>query len=299
MLAALFLALAGDAQVSLDAPLVWLADEEFKVRLLLEAPADGATLEGWKLTPAGFRLGDEELGKHGKQEEVSLLPLEKRLVEVDLTKALKSARPKRDFDLAWGDQTRRVRVLERASEKLEFMSDRSTPEATLADYWVLLRTNRGDVLLEMWPDVAPNHVRNFLDLVASGFYDDLTFHRIMAGFMIQGGDPDGAGTGRGPRMLRAEFSEKPHLRGVLSMARGPQDVNSASCQFFIVHADSPHLDGGYSAFGRVVEGMEAVDRIATTRTGQGNRPRDPQVILKAFVLVAPRSADKKPTEKKD
>lgn len=292
MLAALLLALAGDAKVSLDAPLVWLPDEDFKVRLLLEAPADGATVEGWKLTPAAFRVDDEDLAKHGKEDEVSLLPLEKRLVEVDLTKALKSARPKKDFRLAWGDEARTVRVLERADAKLQFMSDKSTPEATLADHWVLLRTNRGDVLLELWPDVAPNHVRNFLDLAASGFYDDLTFHRIIPGFMIQGGDPDGSGSGRGPRVLRAEFSKKQHVRGVLSMARGP-DPDSASCQFFIVHQDSSHLDGQYSAFGRVVDGLEAVDRIVNTPRGQRDRPKDPQVILKAFVLKAPQQTESK------
>ena len=134
----------------------------------------------------------------------------------------------------------------------------------------------GDIYAELYPDIAPITVANFLKLVDSGFYDGLTFHRVISGFMIQGGDPLGNGTGGSDENIKGEFSangvENPlsHTRGVLSMARS-SDPDSASSQFFIVHADSPHLDGKYAAFGKVLAGMGAVDRVATlTQTMDSN-----------------------------
>ena len=149
---------------------------------------------------------------------------------------------------------------------------------------VLLQTNHGEMIVEFWPDVAPMHVRNFLDLSYTNFYSGVTFHRVMPGFMIQGGDPTGSGNGNGPRTLQAEFNDRSHERGVLSMAR-TEDPNSASCQFFIMHAPAPGLDHQYSAFGRLIAGYETLDAIATTPTTQ-DRPNDPQKILKATVIRA-------------
>ena len=124
----------------------------------------------------------------------------------------------------------------------------------------------GDIKLELYGDIAPVTVANFVKLVKEGFYDGLTFHRAIEDFMIQGGDPEGNGTGHSDQSIYGEFTlngfenNLSHTRGVISMARST-DYNSASCQFFIVHGDSPHLDGQYAAFGKVTEGMEIIDKI--------------------------------------
>ncbi len=275
--------LVGEARVTVEVPSYHVAGSPFKVRIALEAPADGAKLEGWQLTPAGFMLDGKPLAEHGSEAALELKAGEKKALEVDLGASL----PKADFELGWGAlPAKKVRVLEAAPKDVKFMDEAAMPVAELAKYWVLLRTNRGDVLAEFWPDVAPNHVRNFLDLSASGFYDGVTFHRVIPGFMIQGGDPDGTGTGGGPRHLKAEFNDKKHVRGVLSMARS-QSPDSASSQFFIMHAAYPSLDHQYSGFGKVVAGMDAVDRIVNTPRGQQDKPNTPQVILDAIVVKAP------------
>ncbi|HIT19080.1 MAG TPA: peptidylprolyl isomerase [Candidatus Fimivivens faecavium] len=148
--------------------------------------------------------------------------------------------------------------------------------------------NGGKIKLELYPGVAPITVENFEKLAKEGFYDGLTFHRVIKGFMIQGGCPDGTGTGGPGYQIKGEFSsngvENPlrHERGVISMARS-QNPNSAGSQFFIVHQDAPHLDGQYAAFGKVVEGMDVVDEIAGTPTGFGDRPKAPQVIKTILV----------------
>ena len=127
--------------------------------------------------------------------------------------------------------------------------------------------NYGKIVVYVDPTYTPITAKNFLELVDEGFYDGLTFHRIIDGFMIQGGDPKGDGTGDSGTEIKGEFSAngvtnpRRHQRGVISMARGGHSMDSASCQFFIVHEDSPHLDGKYAAFGKVVEGMEVVDAI--------------------------------------
>ncbi|MBQ8719967.1 MAG: peptidylprolyl isomerase [Clostridia bacterium] len=134
------------------------------------------------------------------------------------------------------------------------------------------------IKLELDATAAPKTVKNFEKLVSEGFYDGLTFHRIIPGFMIQGGDPLGNGMGGSEENIYGEFAQNghnnpiKHTRGVISMARA-FDPNSASSQFFIMHADAPHLDGAYAAFGRVVEGMETVDEIASVPTGYGDRPK--------------------------
>ena len=149
----------------------------------------------------------------------------------------------------------------------------------------------GSIVLELNPAAAPLTVENFTGLVESGFYDGLTFHRIIYGFMIQGGDPEGTGYGGSEHTIKGEFAvngwENPisHTRGVISMARS-NNPDSASSQFFIVHQDSPHLDGSYAAFGRVVVGMEVVDAIASVKTGAGDFPAEPVVMQRALLLQA-------------
>lgn len=137
--------------------------------------------------------------------------------------------------------------------------------------------NLGTIKLELFPKVAPITVANFLELVANNFYDNLIFHRVIAGFMVQGGDPTGTGCGGSEKCIKGEFNANgvknvlEHTRGVISMAR-TNDPNSASSQFFIMHADAPHLDGMYAAFGAVTEGIEVVDKIAEAKTNYDDRP---------------------------
>ena len=141
----------------------------------------------------------------------------------------------------------------------------------------------GVITVELYPDVAPNTVANFVELANSGFYDGLIFHRVIPGFMIQGGCPLGIGTGGPGYSIKGEFSQNgfennlSHQRGVISMARA-MDPNSAGSQFFIMHADADYLDGQYAAFGKVLEGMDVVDAIATTRTGANDKPVEDQTI---------------------
>ena len=144
------------------------------------------------------------------------------------------------------------------------------------------------IRLELYPEIAPVTVENFLDLVKKGFYNGLTFHRIIPGFMIQGGDPDGNGTGGPGYSIKGEFRsngvENPlkHERGVISMARA-FDPNSAGSQFFIMHKDAPHLDGEYAAFGKVIEGLEAVDEIASVETGFQDAPVNKVIMEKVEI----------------
>lgn len=148
----------------------------------------------------------------------------------------------------------------------------------------------GVIKLELYPEIAPNTVKNFIHLANSGFYDGVIFHRVIEGFMIQGGDPDGRGTGGPGYRIKGEFSnnnhknELSHERGVISMARQGNPYfpasayNTAGSQFFIMHADSDFLDGDYAAFGKVIEGMDVVDRIATTETDGSDRPLETQTM---------------------
>lgn len=142
----------------------------------------------------------------------------------------------------------------------------------------------GDVFyVELYPDVAPNTVNNFISLVKKGFYNGLCFHRVIEGFMIQGGDPKGNGTGGPGYTIRGEFSKNgfkndlKHKRGVISMARSMMP-NSAGSQFFIMHADAPHLDGQYAAFGQVIDGMGVIDKIAEVNVDYNDKPLRDQVI---------------------
>ena len=147
----------------------------------------------------------------------------------------------------------------------------------------------GDVIkAELYPEIAPNTVNNFISLVNHNYYDGLIFHRVIKGFMIQGGDPDGNGTGGPGYDIRGEFTQNgfqndlKHTPGVLSMARA-MHPDSAGSQFFIMHKDAPHLDGSYAAFGKVIEGMENVNKIAETATDYSDRPLEDQVMKTVVV----------------
>ena len=149
---------------------------------------------------------------------------------------------------------------------------------------VTITMTNGDVMkAELYPEIAPNTVNNFISLVQKGFYDGLIFHRVISGFMIQGGDPQGTGMGGPGYSIKGEFAmngvrnDLKHTRGVLSMARSMMP-NSAGSQFFIMHANAPHLDGQYATLGKVVEGLDVVDKIASVRTGWQDKPVEEQKI---------------------
>jgi len=155
----------------------------------------------------------------------------------------------------------------------------------------IIETKFGEIELELLPDKAPGHVKNFVDLAKKGFYDGTTFHRVIPGFMIQGGDPstkdlkaprERHGTGGPGYTIKAEFNDTPHKRGVLSMARA-NDPNSAGCQFFICVADSAFLDRQYTAFGRVVKGMEVADQVVNAPRDGRDNPKD-RIDIKVRVV---------------
>ena len=155
---------------------------------------------------------------------------------------------------------------------------------------VLEMENGAKIELELYPEFAPETVKNFEKLVSEGFYDGLTFHRVIPGFMIQGGDPLGNGMGGSEQKIKGEFRQNgfkentlKHERGVISMARA-FDPNSASSQFFIMHANAPHLDGAYAAFGKVVSGIEAVDEIASIPTDYSDRPKIAVRMKKVYLV---------------
>lgn len=154
---------------------------------------------------------------------------------------------------------------------------------------VTFEMENGDVFkAELYPEIAPNTVKNFISLVNHNFYDGVIFHRVIKGFMIQGGDPEGIGIGGPGYAIKGEFAANgfennlKHDRGVLSMARSMMP-DSAGSQFFVMHKDSPHLDGQYAAFGRVIEGMDAVDKIAETKTNFQDKPKEDQVMKSVTV----------------
>lgn len=149
---------------------------------------------------------------------------------------------------------------------------------------ITIEMENGDIIkAELYPEIAPNTVNNFLSLVNKGFYNGLIFHRVIEGFMIQGGCPEGSGMGGPGYSIKGEFTQNrfkndlKHTKGVLSMARS-MHPNSAGSQFFIMHRVSPHLDGSYAAFGKVIEGMDVVNKIATTDTDYNDKPIEPQVM---------------------
>lgn len=158
------------------------------------------------------------------------------------------------------------------------------PKATDASDVVVLSLKDGDVQIELYADKAPAHVTRFLELVKKGFYNGAPFHRVIDGFMAQTGDPSGTGTGKSDLPdLNIEYNDIKHVRGVVSMARGAE-LNSANSQFFICLADAPHLDRQYTAFGRVIKGMEFVDKIKKGDVAKNGKVENPDKIIKMTVL---------------
>ena len=154
---------------------------------------------------------------------------------------------------------------------------------------VTIEMNGGKkIVAELYPEIAPNTVNNFISLINKGFYDGLIFHRVIKDFMLQGGDPEGNGTGGPGYSIKGEFSQNgfkndlKHTAGVLSMARSMMP-DSAGSQFFIMHMDSPHLDGAYAAFGKVIEGFDVVDGIAEVKTNFSDKPKEDQIMVKVTV----------------
>jgi len=289
---------AQGAKASWSGPVSHVPGHPYEVEIVVRAAAGAAIPAAWT-TPSGFTVDGEPLGQSsGEMQAAADLVWTLRF---DLGPVLDASLPEGDFQLGLEgtDRTQPVRLLRAAPGGLDFM----TVEAeALETYGVLLRTTQGDMLVEFWPETAPNHARNFLDLSYTGFYDGVLFHRCIPGFVIQGGDPttkDPAtdprryGMGNGPRKLDAEFSDRPHERGVLSAARLGSDVNSATSQFFICHDRVPDLDRQYTGFGELRWGLDVVDAIVTApkaidglgSRGRGtDRPLEPPVLERAIVV---------------
>ena len=267
-----------------SAPAAYMVGRSFEVSVTISAP-EGASIPAWHLSPAAFELGKKAFGQRGKST-IELAQGAELTLRYDLGPAIEAAGGAVTggvLSLGFaGGEARDVSVMQVAPAGLDFMK---MPVAELSKYRVLMETTSGDMLMEFWPDVAPNHVRNFLDLSYTDFYDGLTFHRVMPGFMIQGGCPRGDGTGSGPRTLKAEFNSRLHVPGVLSMAR-TNDPNSATSQFFVMHGKAPHLDKKYSGFGQLVSGLPVVDKIVNTPCEGGTRPKVKQEIKNATVVLA-------------
>jgi peptidyl-prolyl cis-trans isomerase B (cyclophilin B) len=284
--------LVGDPQVTWDAPTTYVQGLPFQVSIDIEVPEDGSPLAGWLFTPAAFTLNGKPVADRKGREVIHFAPGATLSMSFDLAPSIQTSKAFKggDFELGFAkeyidNEPIAVKVREAAPQGLSFLE---MPVEELSKYRVLMSTNRGDMLMEFWPDVAPEHVRNYLELCYTGFYDGLIFHRVIPGFMIQGGDPTGTGRGSGPRTLKGEFSQDPkhkHVPGVLSMAR-TNDPNSATSQFFVVHKNAPNLDGKYTSFGKLVDGLDVVDRIVTTDRDRGDRPTEKQFIERAVVLLA-------------
>lgn len=284
-------------KVTLDVPSLYLEGEPFMAKVTLQAPSiEPLDLPAWAFTGEAFTVGKKQLGTRRVTEKVRLQPGQVFSTSLDLGPMIAELELEpRDITIGWTGipEVPKVEVswLEAAEKGIEFMD---LPREQLGDYQVALQTNRGLIWLDLWPDVAPNHVRSFLDLAYTGFYDGTTFHRVIPGFMIQGGKARAGEVA--PRKLDAEFNTKRHARGVLSMARLGHDVNSASSEFFIMHAENAELDGKYTAFGTMLRGDATLDAIVVTGNSRfspsdprGYTPTTPQVIQRAVVVKASKS----------
>lgn len=208
MLTALLAALPlfGGPQIEWAAPALCVSGEPYRVHVSITAPKDGAVVANWLLTPSAFTLDGKALAKREEGGAVTLPAGFKLEGDIDLGPYIQA---KGDFRIDYAGELDKadpvpVTWLESAPKLLDFMK---LPLEELANYRVLLQTSRGPILLKFWPEIAPNHVRNFLDLSYAGFYNQKTFHRVIPGFMIQGGDPKGDGTGDGPRTVKREFTK--------------------------------------------------------------------------------------------
>jgi len=294
----------GEVAYDFTSPKMYIEGEPFRVTISAVAPIEGmSSVPVWALTPSAFELEGTALGARQAEQFVPMVPGQRLETSIDLGPAIArtAAFQNRNFRLRFGPDvhTEEVNVtfLAAAEKGIDFMT---LPLQQLGDYDVVLQTVQGPIWLTIWSDIAPNHARNFLDLAYTGFYDDTEFHRVIPGFMVQGG---GAKKGvPAPRRVVNEFNERRHIAGVLAMARLPVDTkdsegavipafDSATCEFFVVHRVSPHLDGKYTAFGKVVQCMNVVQKIVDTvkdqfiqRDPRTHKPRVQQTILKAVVV---------------
>jgi cyclophilin family peptidyl-prolyl cis-trans isomerase len=267
-----------------------MAGGAYAVKVVYSA-SEAGSLEGWRLSAAAFELNGKPLAERPSGASVPFSAGAKITVELDLAAYLPSDS---NFTLAFaGKEPTQVTVLKAAPAGVKYLD---LAPADLAKYQVVLQTDLGDMTVQFYPNEAPNHVRNFLDLAATGFYDGIGFHRVSPTFMIQGGCPNTKGTnagswgtGSGPRQLNAEFNKIHHERGILSMARS-QSPNSASSQFFIMTKESGFLDNQYSVFGKLVSGFETLDKIANSKGKAGAdgtvKPDVLPRIKKAVVITA-------------
>jgi peptidyl-prolyl cis-trans isomerase B (cyclophilin B) len=291
--------------VTWTAPKVYVDGLPFRTHVEIKVNSK-AEIPSWYFEPGAFSIDGKQIEERKLKEKIDADKGAELKVDLDIGPAIAASKAfaKKDFKLTFGGASDGkpddVLVYALAEKGLDFIDEKKIATDKLAGYAVMLETSRGDMVLEMWPDVAPKHVRNFLDLAYTGFYDGTLFHRVMPGFMIQGGDPytkdpkrqSEWGTGQGPRKLKAEFNKKKHLRGVLSMARG-DDPDSATCQFFVMDAPTPDLDGKYTGFGLLIDGYDVLTKIVNSpgstipAPGSGTRPSEPQRIVRARVLKAP------------
>ena len=285
--AALALALATPAEdftITFDVPKRHVVGREFPVSLSIAVGENGADVPSALFSSAAIRIDGEPVAARQLDMMVSLEPGTKLSLQYDLAPHLGEVGESFQIGLVHqADQPdREVPVLRGAPAGLNF-TEMAAEE--LAKYEVVLLTNQGDIRLKFWPDIAPNHVRNFLDLSYTGFYDGSQFHRVIPGFMVQGGQPGTPGQ-RAPRTLNREWSDRKHVRGVLSAARLPGQPDSATSEFFIMQRPAPHLDGEYSAYGEAILGLDVVDKIVSVPRNRQNRPNEPQVIEAALVVPA-------------
>ncbi len=284
--------------LSWTAPTTFVTGLSYEVRIDVEAPEGGTVVASWLFSPAAFTVDGKPLAKREDRGTLELPAGFKISGTIDLAPHLEAKKSfKLGFatDLSDGEPIE-VALLELAPEGLDFMA---MPIEQLADYNIMLRTNRGDILVKVWPDVAPNHARNFLDLAYTKFYDETTFHRVIPGFMIQGGGMD------------VKMNEKPtgapvrnearnglsNTRGSVALAR-TNAPHSATSQFFVNVRDNIKLDfgispdgWGYTVVGEVLSGMDVVDAIVavptTSRAPHQNVPVKPVVITKVRVISEP------------
>jgi len=277
-----------------NAPPAFVQGREYRVEILLTAEKEGTTIPSWLLTPSAFEVNGKPVAP--RPEGTIDLPAAAVLMLVfDLGPYLEVPG---SFALAYapaiaGDEPRKITALRPAAVELDFMK---VPVETLASYVVLMETVQGDLLFEVWSDVAPNHVRNFLDLNHRGFYENIPFHRVSPVFMVQAGDagqrlgdPPRWTGGKVTRSVDAEFSDRKHERGVLSAARLGSDIHSATSQFFVMVRANSRLDGAYTAYGKLLAGEDTLDRIANAKGRMGSdrtiTPDPPQLIVRTSVLL--------------
>ncbi len=288
-----------DVVTRVAVPKMYVDGQPLLVSLRIEVPRESSVqLNSWALSPAAFTVNGHKLGVRKGKRDLVLAPGQIIETTLDLGPAIAASgkAPKRDFRLQYQgvgkSEDHEVQLFSGPSKDVNFME---LPADQLDDYQVIMVTNRGNFRFELWPDVAPAHVRNFLDLCHTGFYEGTGFHRVIPGFMIQGGKAK-AGT-KAPRTVNAEFNDRKHVRGVLSAARLGHDVNSASSEFFVMHTVYPSLDGKYTAYGQMVEGDEALDLIVKSGNRafppnhpKGSTPTEPQTIEMALVVKKTNSS---------